>query len=122
MLTLVVLQSIAEEIASNEKAHVTFLRAALGSNAEPIPQINIGSAFADAANAAFGSDVSPAFSPYENDLFFGLGAFIFEDVGVTAYLGAAGLIKNTTYLTAAASTHTPFTLHQQDVMESDCMC
>ena len=82
---------------------MTLLRQALGDDAVPIPQLNIGSAFADAADAAFGQSVSPAFSPYLNDLFFYLGAFLFEDVGVTAYLGAAPLIENSTYLSTAAS-------------------
>ena len=62
-----------------------FLRSALGKHAVPMPQIDIGPAFAAAANAAFNATVSPAFDPYANDLFFYLGSYIFEDVGVTAY-------------------------------------
>ncbi|KAK9803513.1 hypothetical protein WJX73_000941 [Symbiochloris irregularis] len=95
-------QAIAEELADNEIAHVTLLRTALGAEAVPIPQLNIGSAFAAAADAAAGMTLTPTFSPYLNSLFFLHGAFIFEDVGVTAYAGAAPLIATSSYLGDAA--------------------
>jgi hypothetical protein len=92
----------AEEIAIDEENHVKFLRSALGASAVARPQLDIGPAFAAAANAAFGTTLTPAFDPYANDLFFLHGAFVFEDVGVTAYKGAARLITNKDYLEAAA--------------------
>lgn len=81
-------QKIAKEIADDEIAHVELLRAALGDAAVPCPLIDIGPAFAAAANAATGAMLDPAFDPYGNDVLFLHGAFIFEDVGVTAYGGA----------------------------------
>lgn len=81
-------QKLAKEIADDEIAHVELLRAALGGAAVPCPLIDIGPAFAAAANAATGAMLDPAFDPYANDVFFLHGAFIFEDVGVTAYGGA----------------------------------
>ena len=61
-----------------------------------------GTSFEAAARAAFNMTLKPAFDPYANNLFFLHGAFIFEDVGVTAYKGAAGLLTNKDNLTPAA--------------------
>ena len=64
------------------------LRELLGDLALPCPLIDIGPAFAAAADAAAGAPLEPPFSPYTDDASFLIGGFIFEDVGVSAYRGA----------------------------------
>lgn len=64
------MQKIAEEVATDEMNHVKFLRAALGSAAVKRPLIDIGPAFATAANAALNMTLNPPFSPYGNDILF----------------------------------------------------
>ncbi len=95
-------KDIINEIAYEEQQHVRFLRKALGSAAVPMPDIDL-SFFGPLATAA---GINGTFNPFSSFDYFLVGAFIFEDVGVTAYAGAAPLISAAGvaagYLTAAS--------------------
>ncbi len=95
-----VVQDIAAEIANDEKNHVIYLKSALGGRAVAEPVISLDSSFTALAAAA---GLPSGFSPYADDFSFLLGAYVFEDVGTTAYNGAAPFITNKSYLGAAAS-------------------
>jgi hypothetical protein len=101
-------QEIINEIAFEEQAHVKFLRSALGSAAVPMPDIDLSffGPLAVAAGITTAATGDGSFNPFSSFDYFLVGAFIFEDVGVTAYSGAAPLISipgvASGYLTAAA--------------------
>jgi len=94
-----VTMDIAEELAYDEQQHVLLLRAALGSAAVAKPAISL-----DALGIGFAN-----FREYLQL------ARAFEDVGVSAYAGAAPLISSKEYLQVAAQILATEALHSGNI-------
>ena len=102
------IKAYAMETAIEEGKHVSFLQSALTTNAVSMPNIDLLNSFNTLAVAAglpiktfdpFGPNAGGAISA---DASFLLGAFIFEDTGVSAYHGAAPLITDKAGILPAA--------------------
>jgi hypothetical protein len=85
------LREFIQEVAQNELAHVRYYRKVLGQAAVSRPEIDIAGGFAAAAKAA---GLGDNFDPFASEMNFFLGGMLMEDVGVTAYAGAASLITD----------------------------
>lgn len=96
------IQAYCETLAADELTHVRFLRAALGGSAVAEPAINLSTSFTTLAVAAGLIVQGQTFDPFADDVSFLLGAYIFEDVCVTALAGAANLLTNKDNLESAA--------------------
>ncbi len=96
------IESFAQILASDELAHLEFIRAANGSAAIAEPTINLSTAWTTLAIAAGLITAGQTFNPYADPVSFLIGAYVIEDVCVTALTGAAALITNPNNVTAAA--------------------
>ncbi len=92
-------KQLAAELAQTELQHVRALQAAIkliGGTAVAAPALDLQNSFNAVAKLA--GITGGTFDPFASDLNFIVGALVFEDVGVTAYTGAANLFS-----TAAAT-------------------
>ena len=96
---LPLVKAYATETAGEEGKHVLFLQQALSTNAVSMPNIDLFNSFNTLATVA---GLGTSFNPFMDDAHFLIGAYVFEDVGVSAYHGAAGLIADKTNILPAA--------------------
>ena len=92
----------ANRLAVDELAHVQFLRAVLGSAAIAEPTINLSTAWTTMAMAAGLISAGQTFNPFADPVSFLIGAYVIEDVCVTALAGAANLLTNPANVAGAA--------------------
>jgi hypothetical protein len=90
------------EITEDETNHVRFIRETIA--ASPLveisrPEIDLQNSFRALGEQA---GLGPNFDPFADEESYILGAFIFEDVGVTAYAGGSDLIADDASIEAAA--------------------
>lgn len=96
-----VITALAKTLATDELNHVRLLREVLGERAVARPAIDLTTSF-NTAYAAATSTPGATFDPFASELNFLIGAFVFEDVGVTAYHGAAPYIQHDNILSPSA--------------------
>ncbi len=97
-----VVQEFFQEVAQDEAEHVTFLRTALGKLAPAQPACDYATSFTLAMRAAGVIGATDIFDPFVSQRNFLLGAFFINDIGPTAYIGAAPYVSVPAHLAAAA--------------------
>ena len=101
------------EVAQNELDHVRLLRSALGGAAVARPAIDL--TFFGPLSTAAGITTDGSFTPFASYAAYLIGAFIFEDVGVTAYHGAALVLTDKKNLTVGAEIHAVEAYHAASI-------
>ncbi len=95
-------KSIIEKFAVDEVGHVRFLRSQLGALAIAEPTINLSSSWTVLALAAGVISPGETFDPFADEVSLLIGAYVLEDVCVTALVGAAGVLTNKNDVSAVA--------------------
>ena len=93
----------AQQLANDEIGHVAVIREVLGAAAIAQPEIDLQNSWTSLAIAAGLIVDGQTFNPFASEIDFLLGAYVLEDVCVTALTGAAHLISSPTNLAYAAS-------------------
>ncbi len=93
----------AQGLANDELGHVQVIREVLGSAAIAEPSIDLADSWSVLAAAAGLVPAGGSFDPYSSEINFLLGAYVLEDVCVTALAGAAALLTNPDNIAYAAS-------------------
>jgi hypothetical protein len=96
------IQSYVSRLAVDELAHVRFIRALLGADAIAEPSINLSTSWTTLAIAAGLIVPGQTFSPFNDEISLLLGAYVIEDVCVTALAGAARLLTDPDLVEGAA--------------------
>ncbi len=96
----VAVSQFAAEIAMDEVGHVQLLRSVLHAKAPAFPEVDLAGSFTTAMIAAGVIAAGTTFDPFASLENFLLAAYFINDIGVTAYVGAAP------YLTSAADVAT----------------
>jgi hypothetical protein len=93
----------AAELAQTELDHVRYLQGAITANSgTPVPRPAIDLTFFGAIGVAANFTTAPTFNPFADPNSFLVGAFTFEDVGVTAYAGGGPALISNTLLSGVA--------------------
>ncbi len=96
----------AQQLAVDEQGHVIFIRAAIAAEGgTPIsqPLIDLNASWTALAVAAGLLQPGQTFNPFSSEANFFVGAYVLEDVCVTALCGAAALLTDPNNLAYAAS-------------------
>lgn len=96
------IKSIIAKFALDEVGHVRFLRQQLGALAIAEPTINLSTSWTVLALAAGVIAPGQTFDPFADENSLLIGAYVLEDVCVTALAGVAGLLTDKADVTAVA--------------------
>lgn len=88
------INAYALEMSKHKTMHVRALQELLGEEAVSCPNLDLRNSFNWFGQATFGQN----FDPFANDTNLLLGAYVFEDVGVSAYRAALCVLRDSSHV------------------------